>query len=358
MTAIRTNESLVDDNQRTKAACWAFFAGEEGPAVTILMRSEGELRMQQELTADEKHRLMGATIAGFMTQSRAERGSLFWQEHWRGMVDKVDDPYVRAVLARIAGENWDGILYDESLPLLDRVAVAVCNLGDKELTSFLRNRLNRCVNLGSLQGLAMTGFSPSGITLLQRFVDRTGDVQTAAILSAFFPRAHLGPAELASLEQWQDAYRNLMDSWLAWVPRCAFDVGVLEERRRLGDNPKDAIQTVVVCPVCNRQITKQSEEMLARKNALKGKMTTPTVRTSICVYCQNALARCSICLLHVRGVDTEIADTMDTAYVACQTCRHGGHASHILAWFEGGLDGEPAHDVCPVAGCDCQCGNL
>lgn len=76
---------------------------------------------------------MGATIAGFMTQSRAERGSLFWQEHWRGMVDKVDDPYIRAVLARIAGENWDGILYDESLPLLDRVAVAVCNLSDKDV---------------------------------------------------------------------------------------------------------------------------------------------------------------------------------------------------------------------------------
>lgn len=120
---------LVDDNQRTKAACWAFFAGEEGPAVTILMRSD-----------DEKHRLMGATIAGFMTQSRAERGSLFWQEHWRSMVDKVDDPYVRAVLARIAGENWDGILYDEGLPLLDRVAVAVCNLGDKDVSNECENK--------------------------------------------------------------------------------------------------------------------------------------------------------------------------------------------------------------------------
>lgn len=91
---------------------------------------------------------MGATIAGFMTQSRAERGSLFWQEHWRSMVDKVDDPYVRAVLARIAGENWDGILYDESLPLLDRVAVAVCNLGDKDVSAklFSLERLSLCDN--------------------------------------------------------------------------------------------------------------------------------------------------------------------------------------------------------------------
>jgi hypothetical protein len=81
---------------------------------------------------------MGATIAGFMSQSRAERGSLFWQEHWRSMVDKVDDPYVRAVLARIAGDNWDEILYDEGLPLLDRVAVAVCNLNDKDVSFHIK----------------------------------------------------------------------------------------------------------------------------------------------------------------------------------------------------------------------------
>lgn len=275
----------MDDEQRTKAACWAFFAGEEGPAITILMRSDGTsccCYTVNELTADERHRLMGATIAGFMSQSRAERGSLFWQEHWRGMVDKVDDPYIRAVLARIAGENWDGILYDESLPLLDRVAVAVCNLPDKELTAFLRNRLKRCISLGSLPGLALTGFTSAGITLLQRFIDRTGDVQTAALLSAFFPRAHLNASEVAALERWQDAYRNYLDAWLMWIPRTAFDVAIIAERRRLKDDAKDAVQTVVVCRVCSRQLTKQTQEMLERKMALKGKMEPPpiTVRVS------------------------------------------------------------------------------
>lgn len=225
---------------------------------------------------------MGATIAGFMSQSRAERGSLFWQEHWRSMVDKVDDPYIRAVLARIAGENWDDILYDESLPLLDRVAVAVCNLADKDLTGFLRNRLKRCIQLGSLPGLALTGFTSSGVTLLQRFVDRTGDVQTAALLSAFFPRANLSSWEVLTLERWADAYRNYMDGWMLWIERCAFDVACIAERRRVKDDVKDAVQTVVVCRVCSRQLTKQTQEMLERKHALKGKMDPPpiTVRVS------------------------------------------------------------------------------
>ena len=49
-----------------------------------------------------------------------------------------------------------------------------------------------------------------------------------------------------------------------------------------------------------------------------------------------------------------ISDTMDEAIVICQTCRHGGHASHILDWFYG-EDGEQLHEVCAVADCDCHC---
>ncbi|KAF8971266.1 hypothetical protein BDZ97DRAFT_1651669, partial [Flammula alnicola] len=47
-------------------------------------------------------------------------------------------------------------------------------------------------------------------------------------------------------------------------------------------------------------------------------------------------------------------DTFDDAIVICQTCRHGGHAVHILEWFLG-EDAGRTHDVCPVADCDCRC---
>jgi hypothetical protein len=32
----------------------------------------------------------------------------------------------------------------------------------------------------------------------------------------------------------------------------------------------------------------------------------------------------------------------------CQNCKHGGHAHHILDWFE-------THDECGVSGCTCRC---
>lgn len=149
-----------------------------------------------------------------------------------------------------------------------------------QLTAFLANRLERTVQQGALPGLALTGFTPAGLTLLQKFVDRTSDIQTAALLAAFFPRAHLSPAQLRTVDRWTETYRSYLDSWVAWVPRCSLDVALQDQRRAIGDAPAESIQTVVVCPVCNAQLTKQAEELLMRKNALRGTIRAPTVRVS------------------------------------------------------------------------------
>ncbi|KAH9859133.1 hypothetical protein C2E23DRAFT_717088, partial [Lenzites betulinus] len=46
----------------------------------------------------------------------------------------------------------------------------------------------------------------------------------------------------------------------------------------------------------------------------------------------------------------------EEALVFCQTCRHGGHASHINDWFYGdGGAATRAHGTCPIAGCECRC---
>ncbi|KAL1690069.1 hypothetical protein GGG16DRAFT_56468 [Schizophyllum commune] len=52
--------------------------------------------------------------------------------------------------------------------------------------------------------------------------------------------------------------------------------------------------------------------------------------------------------------DISLSDTIDDAIVICQSCRHGGHASHMLEWFFG-EDGSRSHGLCPVADCDCRC---
>lgn len=120
---------------------------------------------------------------------------------------------------------------------------------------------------------------------------------------------------------------------------------------------------------CNNPLSVDTEHRLHQKHAMRGTPSVgwPSERTTVCVYCQAPLPRCVICLLHVDPhrppVDDgerpgHVTDTIDSAYVFCLTCRHGGHANHILPWFEGGLDGGIAHSVCAVADCDCECANI
>jgi hypothetical protein len=84
---------------------------------------------------DEKHQLMASTIAGFLTQTRALRGSDFWNNHWTTLTTKIDDPYVRAILMKIGGDNIESVLDEEAIPLLDRVAIAMFHLHDKPVSS-------------------------------------------------------------------------------------------------------------------------------------------------------------------------------------------------------------------------------
>ena len=48
---------------------------------------------------------------------------------------------------------------------------------------------------------------------------------------------------------------------------------------------------------------------------------------------------------------TKVVTRFGEWFTWCQTCRHGGHAEHLLDWFK-------AHAVCPVTGCVCKCGSL
>jgi hypothetical protein len=62
-------------------------------------------------------------------------------------------------------------------------------------------------------------------------------------------------------------------------------------------------------------------------------------------------------LLSARGTDQSL-DTLDESLIFCQTCRHGGHANHILGWFYGAstANGEGRkHETCAVPGCNCRC---
>lgn len=71
-----------------------------------------------------------------MSQSASARGSEYFNTHWPNLIRRVDDPYVRAILSRIAGEDWESVLEEEYIPLLERMVVGVQYLDDWEVRLF------------------------------------------------------------------------------------------------------------------------------------------------------------------------------------------------------------------------------
>ncbi|ORY34245.1 hypothetical protein BCR39DRAFT_517213 [Naematelia encephala] len=352
---------LVQDEQRTKAAAMAYFAGDADRAVSVLQNSP-----------NSKHHLISTTISAFLASppSARSRQSTF-NDNWRAMVSRIEDPYVRCMLSRIGGESWESVLGEEGVGLLDRIGMAVLNLSDAELSSFLSERQRHLSRSTDLANLPLTGFTPSLIPLLGRHLDRTGDIQTVALLSSLIPSTRLGKAQREIVARWREGYRDLLDAWGLWGQRVEFDV----LRRQEGADAKET--TEHVCPVCAAPLGKLEQDRVGRKVEIEHRAATmwPSERTKACSLCAQVLPRCCICLTHVSPPHLDDAhtstrrgswearggknsDALDGAYVCCLTCRHGGHANHILSWFEGGLDGTEGHDTCPVAGCSCACANL
>ena len=79
----------------------------------------------------------------------------------------------------------------------------------------------KATSSGDLEGLLLTGLDSSGFSLLGSYVDRTGDVQTAALASAF---VHPGQTYDIRAERWIEAYRKLLDHWKLYIIRARFDI--------------------------------------------------------------------------------------------------------------------------------------
>jgi hypothetical protein len=69
------------------------------------------------------------------------------------------------------------------------------------LLAYIEDCANRATLNGDIEGLLLTGLTSVGVTLLARFVDRTGDVQTASLIVSQVP---LRKFKDTRVEDWVD----------------------------------------------------------------------------------------------------------------------------------------------------------
>ncbi|KAF8634265.1 hypothetical protein AX17_004222 [Amanita inopinata Kibby_2008] len=388
MAAIRRWEK---EGNFPRAACWLVFLKHYDKAVDLLMRSH-----------DEAHRMMSGTLAALLpsvhtASSSPGTKSTELKMHCERLIVRLHDPYFRALLTYLALGDWSEVLEEESFPFRERLAIAFQFLDDRTLSSYLKRSVERATVRGDIDSLIITGLRcRAGMDILQAYVDRTGDMQSAAILGAlvwpsYYAQQQSPIAGSTTLpgksnylgygggrlldtrpEKWLEAYRDLLDGFKLFHCRVSFDIErgqVVNAAIHNGDVimghgggsgevgagewvPGDMM---IRCRYCGKSVNGPGVGTFVQSQFGK-----PTV----CPHCNRQLPRCSICLLilgivHDTSKDTDPGhspskDTTGDAIVICQTCRHGGHATHVMEWFFT-EDGRRNHETCPVSDCDCRC---
>ncbi|KAI9106057.1 hypothetical protein DFS34DRAFT_43429 [Phlyctochytrium arcticum] len=378
-------QCMEANDEYEKAAGWALF------------HSSSISRAVQALdaSADERLKLVATALAGYSATIN-KSGSKLWHDMCRSLSADMKDPYLRAIFALIASEgDWRVVLQEQGLSIKDRIGVALRFLPDDELLAYINKITNKMVLLGDINGLPLTGLTPAGVDLMENYINRTGDVQTGVLLLCMVAPGRFTDARV---EDWVETYRSLLDRWQLYRTRAQFDIS--RQRHLCGDgfvphtphpstpyNSSPAPQIYVRCNFCNQPIANglfaspikkgpQASQAIAGSAGLHMTGGTPInplmmgagrQKVTSCPNCRKPLPRCALCLLHLGtpaenmqyfsrrdkpGTRLEGSGTtpsgFDLWFSWCQTCRHGGHAIHMLQWFD-------KHDICPVSDCSCRC---
>lgn len=190
-----------------------------------------------------------------------------------------------------------------------------------------------------------------GARLVQCYVERSGDIQSAALL--FCHAAHLERPP-AALRRCTVQYVSLLARWQMYAQRAVLVAALLRALRRRTEDAPCNKQNVIFCQYCNGLLTGSLRRPAAGDD---------NVITQRCINqnCGKPTPSCAVCLLPIYVVRSSAEEPEDATRSAklpfdswaawCQVCQHGGHIGHLEEWFA-------THTECPVAGCDCQCGLL
>ncbi|PZC85881.1 hypothetical protein B5X24_HaOG215243 [Helicoverpa armigera] len=305
-----------------------------------------------------------------------------WREALGGAAAALPDPYLRALLRFLAASapahphhhpppqhhpDLAAVLNETEMRLEDRVAFACIFLPDSKLHEYVSSTCAALVAAGELAGVLLTGAGAEALPLLQRWLEATGDVQSAALVAArcFTPEL----LKDQRTQNWLDSYRTILDSWQLWWARCALDTWVCgaeggAEWAGAGAGPGGAgagaggvpRQVCVACTYCGKSVAAPPGHN--RPRVAFARLPPPAAKMkqiSSCPNCRKPLPRCGVCSLHVGtsagGAGGAGGAAFGSWFSWCVACRHGGHAQHLINWFK-------EHTECPVSSCNCHCATL
>ncbi|KAI9809514.1 MAG: hypothetical protein M1827_006820 [Pycnora praestabilis] len=353
-------QELVKQGKHTKAAAWAVFHNQPKLAMTALSKG------------NESHKLLALGIAGFNNIGGAtnEGNDEEWAELCNDIAHSLHDPYSKAILTLVSKGDWSSVIEQTSLPLRDRVGVALRFLDDNELTTFLNDLTAESIRQGDIEGIYLTGLTEEGMDLFQTYITKTGDVQTAVLAMSFTNPLFVKDYRF---EFWRESYRSSIDTWKMHTRRARFDV--LSTRKSVTYDGRVLIQppprqVTLACNYCSQSVAYASrdDESTTSNAATVGEASTTVTNGNplggpgatsgtVCPKCKRHLPRCAVCM-HWLGMPdpstpggaaaVEGEDRMARFINFCMACNHGFHAHHARDWFA-------KNKNCPVPECGCVC---
>ncbi len=405
-----------------RSAALAIWHGDIGECVAALQRGAEDVRALLQDTANlqssradnnletyaETLNLIAMCVAGFNVTNCANgtmKSSPVWSSACESLLRRPDIsetatsppslgvPYLRAICTFLLNigqvKGFSQTIFSDGLSLADRVAFACRYLSRTELRAFLDTSLRKCLKTGNLEGLLITGLDKRGIGLLQSYVDRYSDVQTAALISCRAVLPTEWAVERRACTEWLDSYRVLLNNWQMWHSRAAFDVGRCDHLRRLkggtftsssgrrGVSTKKQFQIEnelsqsnfppqlwARCNYCNSSL---SLSKLRRQEGIANSwLSRQKPVLTCCPQCKKPLPRCSICLLSMGclnpymelqrernqyprggmaimgagGMQGSMEDLSGLANIPfaewftwCMRCKHGGEFNEVLVLY-------------------------
>lgn len=259
----RLVEALELGGEGDRAAALALWQGELLLSVHVLQRG---MRQGSEAEGSPHERdsayaqvlaLVVACVAGFCSgQAADELVAQAWRASALTVVRQLRQYAAGASILRSCGVQYlvamvgfltciasgdresavEAVLQNHTISVEDRVGFAATYLGQDELASFIAELACEAEVQGDLEGLLLRGLGPPGVPLLQSYLDRFDDLQTAALLAG-----HMSAVDRnAEPAQWLQQYRLLLNQREQFIDRANLDVQLGRRHRlRSGGLPCD-----------------------------------------------------------------------------------------------------------------------
>ncbi|KAK4457943.1 SEH-associated protein 4 [Cladorrhinum samala] len=353
-----------DSTWHTMVAAHALFRGDTKGAVQVLKKASSEHP--------------GLLFISLALQLMGKTGNLKEALDFDERVASKTDPYLRAISSIIATSDWTMIANQRSLPLRDRVYIALRNFSDEDLSRWLEKELSIAITTGNIEGIVLTGITDPLVDILARYVQKFHDIQTAALLISICSPRFIDDIRATAF---RTAYRSYLQQHHSFFLRAKFDV---ESTKRSKHHGRPTVklpgkQIAMRCVYCDSEASR-----ISRQSAAGGSQTpnfmkpanppTPSGRTNepppssnvftekmvaagiSCPTCKRHLPRCVVCLEIVglpRSDKPELSKDPQVRSAArfptfCMQCKHVLHLDHARAWFK-------RHRECPVPECRCKC---